>query len=156
VTLHSVQVGRECRARSRHSQAAGVAADACETAAAADNQHRHDQECEIEIEILDSRDAEEMRKRHAGDAGKKSGDDERDQAMTLTPVARAVRGEPTVTVECLSCRHVGVLTGASLSRLAIMPDTPIATFVKRLRCSKCGSRSVLATRKPPARPQWSS
>ena len=69
---------------------------------------------------------------------------------------RAVRGEPTVTVERLSCRHIGVLTGASLSRLAIMPDTPIATFVKRLRCSKCGSRSVLATRKPPARPQWSS
>jgi hypothetical protein len=27
-----------------------------------------------------------------------------------------------------------------------MPDTPIATFVKRLRCSKCGSRSVLVTR----------
>jgi hypothetical protein len=61
---------------------------------------------------------------------------------------RALRGEPTVTVECLSCRHVGVLTGAALSRLAIMPDTPMATFVKRLRCSKCGGRSVLATRKP--------
>ena len=45
---------------------------------------------------------------------------------------RALRGEPTVTVECLSCRHVGVLTGAALSRLAITPDTPIATFVKRL------------------------
>jgi hypothetical protein len=63
---------------------------------------------------------------------------------------RALRAEPTVTVECLSCRHVGVLTGAALSRLAIMPDTPIATFVKRLRCSKCGGRSVL---EPPARPQ---
>jgi hypothetical protein len=46
-----------------------------------------------------------------------------------------------------------VLTGAALSRLAITPDTPIATFVKRLRCSRCGGRSVLATRKPPARPQ---
>jgi len=50
----------------------------------------------------------------------------------------------------------GWLTGAALSRLAIMPDTPIATFVKRLRCSKCGGRSVLATRKPPARPQRAS
>ena len=69
---------------------------------------------------------------------------------------RALRAEPTVTVECLSCRHVGVLTGAALSRLAIMPDTPIATFVKRLRCSKCGGRSVLATRKPPARQQRAS
>ena len=69
---------------------------------------------------------------------------------------RALRVEPTVTVECLSCRHVGVLTGAALSRLAITPDTPIATFVKRLRCSRCGGRSVLATRKPPARPQRAS
>jgi hypothetical protein len=69
---------------------------------------------------------------------------------------RALRAEPTVTVEYLSCRHVGALTGAALSRLAIIPDTPIATFVKRLRCSKCGGRSVLATRKPPARPQRAS
>jgi hypothetical protein len=69
---------------------------------------------------------------------------------------RALRVEPTVTVECLSCRHVGVLTGAALSGLAITPDTPIATFVKRLRCSKCGSRSVLATRKPPVLPQRAS
>jgi hypothetical protein len=29
---------------------------------------------------------------------------------------RALRVEPAVTVECLSCRHVGVLTGAALSR----------------------------------------
>jgi len=35
-----------------------------------------------------------------------------------------------------------------LSRWAIAPNTPIAAFVKRLRCRKCGSRSVLATRKP--------
>ena len=69
---------------------------------------------------------------------------------------RALRVEPTVTVECLSCRHVGVLTRAALSRLAITPDTPIATFVKRLRCSKCGSRNVLATRKPPTQPQKAS
>jgi hypothetical protein len=69
---------------------------------------------------------------------------------------RVLSAEPTVTVECLSCRHVGVLTGATLSRFAIMPDTPIATFVKRLRCSRCGSRSVLATRKPPARSQRAS
>ena len=58
---------------------------------------------------------------------------------------RALRAEPAVTVECLSCRHVGVLSGVALLRLAI---TPIAAFVKRLRCSKCGSRNVLATRRP--------
>jgi hypothetical protein len=40
------------------------------------------------------------------------------------------------------------LTGAA----AITPDTPIAAFVKRLRCGKCASRrSVLATRNPVAK-----
>jgi hypothetical protein len=69
---------------------------------------------------------------------------------------RALRAEPAVTIECLSCRHVGVLTRAALSRLAITLGTPIAAFVKRLRCSKCGSRIVLATRKAAARPQKAS
>jgi len=41
---------------------------------------------------------------------------------------RALRAEPAVTVECLSCRHVGVLTGGALLRLAITPGTPIAAF----------------------------
>jgi hypothetical protein len=59
-----------------------------------------------------------------------------------------VRSEPSVTVQCLRCRHIGVLTGAALARVAVTPHTPIAAFVKRLRCSKCGSKSVLATRKP--------
>jgi hypothetical protein len=64
--------------------------------------------------------------------------------------------EPAVTVECLGCRHVGVLTVEALSRLAITPSTPIAAFIKRLRCRKCGSRSVLATRNPSLRPQRAS
>jgi hypothetical protein len=51
-----------------------------------------------------------------------------------------------VTVECLRCRHVGVLSRETLARLAI---TPIASFIKRLRCRKCGSRSVRATRRAP-------
>ncbi len=41
-----------------------------------------------------------------------------------------------------------VLTAETLSRLAITPATPIAAFVKRLRCRRCGSQSVLATRRP--------
>ena len=53
-----------------------------------------------------------------------------------------------MTVECMRCRHVGELTPEILTRLGIGSGTPIATFVKRLRCRKCGSRSVLATRKP--------
>jgi ribosomal protein S27E len=67
-----------------------------------------------------------------------------------------VRTEPGVTVQCLSCGRVGVLTREALAGLAIAPGTPIAAFVKRLRCRKCGSRSVLATRKPPPRPQRAS
>jgi hypothetical protein len=54
-----------------------------------------------------------------------------------------------VTVECLRCRHVGVLSRETLARLAITPNTPIASFIKRLRCRKCGSRSVSATRRAP-------
>jgi hypothetical protein len=67
-----------------------------------------------------------------------------------------MRTEPGVTIECLHCGHVGVLTREMLSRLAITPQTPIAAFVKRLRCRKCGSQSVLATRKPTPRPQKAS
>ena len=53
-----------------------------------------------------------------------------------------------MTVECMRCRHVGELTPEILTRLGIESGTPIITFVKRLRCRKWGSRSVLATRKP--------
>src|ERR1700759_426910 len=63
---------------------------------------------------------------------------------------QALRTGPVVIVEDLSCQHVGALTGAALARGAIAPDTPIAAFVKRLRCSNCGSRSVLATHRPAA------
>jgi hypothetical protein len=48
----------------------------------------------------------------------------------------------------LRCGHFGVLTAETLPRLAIAPTAPIAAFVKRLRCRRCGSQSVLATRKP--------
>jgi ribosomal protein L37E len=54
----------------------------------------------------------------------------------------------SVPVQCLRCGHFSVLTPDMLSRLAIAPNTPIAAFVKRLRCRRCGSQSVLATRKP--------
>ena len=48
----------------------------------------------------------------------------------------------TVTVTCLRCGHVGELTGEALAKFSVAPRTPIAAFVKRLRCravrqSKC-------------------
>jgi uncharacterized protein YlaI len=58
-----------------------------------------------------------------------------------------VRDEPGVTVQCLHCGHVGVLSRQTLGRLSLA-NKPIATFVKRLRCRKCGRKSVLATREP--------
>ncbi len=50
--------------------------------------------------------------------------------------------------ECLTCGHTAVLTPRALSRFSIGPNAPIAAFVKRVRCHRCGSQSVLATRKP--------
>jgi hypothetical protein len=46
----------------------------------------------------------------------------------------------------LRCRHVGRLTEPDLARRGIKPGAPIASFVKRLRCRKCGSQSVRAER----------
>ncbi len=58
------------------------------------------------------------------------------------------RHEDNVTVECLKCGHIGVLTPEALSRFSIGPNTPITAFVKRLRCHRCGSQSLLASRTP--------
>jgi hypothetical protein len=51
-----------------------------------------------------------------------------------------------ITVRCLHCRHEGVLSAAELVAHGLKPDSPIAGFVRRLKCSKCGSGSVLAKR----------
>jgi hypothetical protein len=61
----------------------------------------------------------------------------------------------TLRLQCLRCGHFATLSPEVRSRLAIGPNTPIAAFVKRLRCPRCGSQNVLATRKP-ARPQKAS
>jgi phage FluMu protein Com len=53
-----------------------------------------------------------------------------------------------IRVQCLRCRHVGIVTESELRRRGIKPEAPIASFVKRLRCRKCGSQSVLARREP--------
>jgi len=46
----------------------------------------------------------------------------------------------------LRCRHVGRLSEPELVRRGIKPDAPIVSFIKRLRCRKCGSKSVRAER----------
>jgi hypothetical protein len=60
-----------------------------------------------------------------------------------------VRTNHGVRVECLRCHHVGMLSDGSLLRQEIKQKTPIAAFIKRLRCSRCGSHSVSAQRVGP-------
>jgi hypothetical protein len=54
-----------------------------------------------------------------------------------------------VVVRCLHCGHEGSLSRLALARFGIDPYAPIATYVKRLRCSKCRSSSVMAKRATP-------
>jgi DNA-directed RNA polymerase subunit RPC12/RpoP len=54
--------------------------------------------------------------------------------------------EFVVHVRCLHCRHKSLLSNTDLADSGIPPQAPIASFVKRLRCKKCGSGSVLANR----------
>jgi hypothetical protein len=51
-----------------------------------------------------------------------------------------------VVVGCLHCGHEGSLSHTALVRFGLDPNAPIAAYVKRLRCSKCGSSSVMAKR----------
>jgi hypothetical protein len=51
-----------------------------------------------------------------------------------------------IVVCCLSCQHRGIIAEHDLLRFGLKPGAAIAQFVKRLRCRKCGSGSVLARR----------
>jgi hypothetical protein len=52
----------------------------------------------------------------------------------------------SIRVTCLRCQHEGTISASALERLGLSANAPISTFVKRLRCSKCGSGSVSARR----------
>jgi ribosomal protein S27AE len=56
----------------------------------------------------------------------------------------------SISVRCMSCRHRNTLDAAALKRFGLKPEAPIARFIKRLRCTKCGSGSVMAERVPGA------
>jgi hypothetical protein len=51
-----------------------------------------------------------------------------------------------VLVRCLVCGHRSTLSNQALGQFGLPPDAPIVAFVKRLRCTKCGSGSVMANR----------
>jgi predicted nucleic-acid-binding Zn-ribbon protein len=57
-----------------------------------------------------------------------------------------MKSDNAIQVLCLRCRHEGFVTGRVLVQLGLKSNEPIRAFVKRLRCSKCGSGSVMAKR----------
>jgi hypothetical protein len=57
-----------------------------------------------------------------------------------------LRAPQGILLRCLSRRHKGVISERDLIRFGVGSGAPISHFVKRLRCRKCGSRSVMAKR----------
>jgi hypothetical protein len=69
------------------------------------------------------------------------------------PHSRPPGGGAAIVVRCLHCRHEAILKPADLVAHGVKPDSPIAGFVRRLKCSQCGSGSVLAKRIAKAEPK---
>ena len=51
-----------------------------------------------------------------------------------------------IAVDCLSCGHCRSFVEAELEHYGLSRDTSLVVLTKRLVCSECGSRSVLAFR----------
>ena len=60
------------------------------------------------------------------------------------PVTKRVPN--VILVECLSCKYEGIIHETDLANFGLKPGAPISRFIKRLRCRKCGSGSVMAKR----------
>jgi len=58
--------------------------------------------------------------------------------VRMMSALRETRG--VVVVRCLHCGHEGSLSRTAVVRFGLDPNAPIAAYVKRLRCSKCGRR----------------
>jgi hypothetical protein len=68
-------------------------------------------------------------------------------AMTVSPSRQSsALAAGVICVECLHCRHRGVLSERLLARHGLLANVPIASFVKRLTCEQCGHQSVKAFR----------
>ena len=65
----------------------------------------------------------------------------------------AIATGAAISVRCMRCQHRSSIDATALARFGLKADAPIATFVKRLRCSKCGSGSVIAQRVRAAEPR---
>jgi hypothetical protein len=70
-------------------------------------------------------------------------------AMTASPIRQAgASAAGVICVECLHCRHRGILSDRILTRYGLSAEAPIASFVRRLTCERCGHHSVKAFRAP--------
>jgi hypothetical protein len=75
---------------------------------------------------------------------------QRAQPPTKTKLAKSVMSKvvnsprPVILVQCLTCQHHGFISERELVRFGLKPFAPVAQFVKRLRCRKCGGGSVMA------------
>ncbi len=66
--------------------------------------------------------------------------------MAARAYGKVKNSRRVIAVRCLNCRHCGVIAEGDLVRFGVKPGAPVAQFVKRLRCRKCGSGSVMAQR----------
>ena len=51
-----------------------------------------------------------------------------------------------IVVRCFELSAPRAIAEGDLVRLRVKPGAPVARFIKRLRCRKCGSGSVMAQR----------
>jgi hypothetical protein len=67
-------------------------------------------------------------------------------AMTARPKRNTGAVTGVICVECLQCRHRGLIGEHVLASHGLSVNAPIASFAKRLVCKACGHQSVKAFR----------
>jgi hypothetical protein len=56
---------------------------------------------------------------------------------------------PPICIECLRCRHRGIVDALTLQQHGLTPDVSLAVLSRRLVCQACGSKAVRVTRGTP-------
>jgi DNA-directed RNA polymerase subunit RPC12/RpoP len=52
----------------------------------------------------------------------------------------------TICIECLRCRHRGIVDAAILQQHGLSPDVSLTALSRRLVCQACGSKALRANR----------
>jgi len=53
---------------------------------------------------------------------------------------------PRIAIDCLNCSHHGSMAEEDLPAYGLEAGTSLVTLTKRLVCTQCGSRAVVAYR----------